>query len=65
MKCFRAELTELINKHSLENKSDTPDFILAIFVLECLASFDKAVNKRTKNVKLLKRIEEIDKRSIT
>jgi hypothetical protein len=26
---FRKELTDLINKHSMENESDTPDFMLA------------------------------------
>jgi len=43
---FREELTTLINKHSEENCSDTPDFILAHYLIECLESFDKAVAQR-------------------
>lgn len=46
MKRFRQELEELINKHSLENGSDTPDFILAEFLLESLRAFDRATNAR-------------------
>jgi hypothetical protein len=29
MENFKKELTQLINKHSIENKIDMPDFILA------------------------------------
>lgn len=48
MKTFRKELEILINKESMESGSDTPDFILAEFLNECLEAFDKAVNKRDK-----------------
>ena len=44
---FRAELTALINRHSREKKSDTPDFILSVFLKDCLAAFDRATNSRT------------------
>lgn len=43
---FRKELEELINKHSLENGSDTPDFILAKYLEGCLENFDQAVRDR-------------------
>ncbi len=43
---FREELENLINKMSLENNSDTPDFILAEYLEDCLSVFDKAINKR-------------------
>jgi len=43
---FREELNILINKYSLENGSDTPDFILADFVIESLKVFDNVVVKR-------------------
>jgi len=43
---FERELQDLINKHSMENGSDTPDFILAHFLVECLIVFDAAVNVR-------------------
>lgn len=45
---FRQELEDLINKNNKENESNTPDFILADFLIDCLKSFDKATNKRTK-----------------
>jgi hypothetical protein len=45
---FRIELEELINKNSMENASDTPDFVLAEFLNGCLKAFDKAVNDREK-----------------
>ena len=43
---LRKEIEQAINKHSLENGSDTPDFILAEYLTDCLRMFDKAVNKR-------------------
>ena len=43
---FREDLETLINRHSLENKSNTPDFILAQFMERCLNLFDTAVQQR-------------------
>lgn len=40
MKTFEEELKELINKHSKENESNTPDFILAQFLNSCLEAFN-------------------------
>lgn len=37
-----------INKVSAENGSDTPDFILAEYLVGCLAAYDKAVTAREK-----------------
>ena len=48
MKEFRTELEQLINKYSRENPSDTPDFILAEFLTDCLIAFDKTVIAREK-----------------
>jgi len=48
MKDFRKELSALINMHSKENGSDTPDFILANYLCACLEAFDNAVTRRTK-----------------
>lgn len=45
---FRQELEHLINKHSMENESNTPDWILATFLMSCLNTFNCAVNERTK-----------------
>ena len=43
---FRQKLEELINSASMENNSDTPDFILATFLSDSLRSFDEAVAAR-------------------
>ena len=43
---LRKEIEQAINKNSLENGSNTPDFILAEYLTDCLRIFDKAVNKR-------------------
>jgi hypothetical protein len=45
---FRIELETLINCQSMENGSDTPDFILADYLADCLESFDKALQAREK-----------------
>ena len=45
---FRDKLKELINEYSRENGSDTPDFILAGYMDDCLAAFDAAVTAREK-----------------
>jgi len=43
---FRRELGELLNKHCRENESNTPDFMLADYLIECLRALDEAINKR-------------------
>ena len=43
MSTFRKDLESLINRYSIENGSDTPDFILADYLNDCLQAFDKAV----------------------
>ncbi len=43
---FGSELVALINRHSLENGSDTADFILARYVIDCIEAFDGAVRRR-------------------
>ncbi len=45
---FKEELTELINKHSQENGSDTPDFILAEYLCDCLDFYGQATRARDK-----------------
>ena len=39
---FQEELTHLINTHSMENRSGTPDFILAEYMFSCLHAYEKA-----------------------
>jgi len=43
---FVKELENLINKYSLENQSDTPDFILAEYLRDCLTAFGRATKRR-------------------
>ena len=43
---FKDKLKGLLNSVSLENGSDTPDFILAQYLCNCLKAFDFAVNRR-------------------
>ena len=43
---FRREIETVINRHSKENGSNTPDFILAEYLTDCLKAFDKAVKYR-------------------
>ena len=43
---FEKELSALINKHGLERPSDTPDYILANYLQECLACFNEAMINR-------------------
>jgi len=45
-KMFERELTDLINKHSLENTSNTADFILAKHLVQCLKAFNSSTNQR-------------------
>lgn len=43
---LRKEIESAINRCSAENGSNTPDFILAEYLIRCLAAFDAAVNAR-------------------
>lgn len=43
---FEKELSALINKHSAENASNTPDYILAMYLDACLLAFNTAVQQR-------------------
>lgn len=43
---FEQELRELINRHSMENGSNTPDFLLKEYIVQCLMVWDNIVRKR-------------------
>ena len=45
---FVEELEKLINRHSMENRSNTPDYILAEYLGNCLYNFNDTVVKRAK-----------------
>jgi hypothetical protein len=46
MNSFEKELESLINRFSKENESNTPDFILAQYLDNCLKTFNQAVQQR-------------------
>ena len=48
MNNFENELEALINKYSMENGSDTPDFMLAGYLSDCLRVWDKTITAREK-----------------
>lgn len=39
---FAERLSALLNSYSMENRSNTPDFILAEYMLNCLRAFETA-----------------------
>ena len=43
---FQTQLEHLLNFHSIENASNTPDFILAQYLLGCLAVFTQTIQQR-------------------
>lgn len=43
---FAGDLSNLINKYSIENNSNTPDFILANYLCNCLTAFESASTRR-------------------
>lgn len=43
---FKKELENLINRFSKESGSDTPDFILANYLDNCLKNFDETIQQR-------------------
>ena len=43
---FQRELEQLINKHSQENGSNTPDYILASYLKGCLDNFNLHTRER-------------------
>ncbi len=46
MSNLRKDIEQAINSNSAENGSDTPDFILAEYLTDCLAAYDRAVTAR-------------------
>ena len=40
------DLASVLNRYSQENISNTPDFILAAYLLSCLTAFNAAIDTR-------------------
>jgi len=45
---FVKELENLINKYNMESGSDTPDFMLANYLMECLENYNNVLKCREK-----------------
>lgn len=45
---FETELEHLLNKYSKENGSNTPDWILAKYLVACLKAWDDMIQVREK-----------------
>lgn len=43
---FKRQLEALINSHSIENQSNTPDWLLTEFIMDCLSAFNRTAIKR-------------------
>ena len=43
---FRKELQHLLNRMSMENESDTPDFMLAEYLTDCLQAYERVIRRR-------------------
>ena len=43
---FKKDLEAVINKHSMENGSNTPDWVLTEYLISCLDAFDQTTKKR-------------------
>lgn len=43
---LRKDLAAVLNRHSAENGSDTPDFILADYLMGCLDAFNATAKRR-------------------
>lgn len=46
MSTFRKDIETVVNSHSKESGSNTPDWILANYLVSCLEVFDEAVRCR-------------------
>ena len=43
---FRKELEALLNKYSIDNDTNTPDFILAEYIEDCISQYAVAMQRR-------------------
>jgi hypothetical protein len=43
---LRDELTHILNQRSREGMSNTPDYLLAEFIIQCLVAYETTVRKR-------------------
>lgn len=46
MTTFEKQIEELINRYSKDSECETADYILAVYLIDCMAAFAKAVKLR-------------------
>lgn len=46
MTTFEHDIRDVINRHSRENASNTPDWVLAQYIENCLVAFETATQQR-------------------
>ena len=44
---FVKELAAVINRYSMENRSNTPDYMLAEYMAGCLTVYENTISNRT------------------
>jgi len=47
MSTLEEDLAEVLNRHNQENASDTPDYLLARFLVRCLDAWNATQQERT------------------
>lgn len=50
-KAFEQDLKAFVNSWSMENGSNTPDYVLSEYLVGCLRAFDMAINRRDSHMK--------------
>lgn len=50
---FESELAEVLNRFSKENESNTPDCVLAKFLINCLNAYSQAIKKKQEALEII------------
>lgn len=59
---LRRQFANILNCNSAENDSDTPDYILADYLIECLKTYNRTIKAREEWYgKLEVKLEELEK----
>lgn len=45
---LKRDLASVLNRHNIDNQLNTPDFILADYIVRCLESFEEANKERNR-----------------
>ena len=50
---FRRELTQLINRYSIDNSYNTPDYILSDYLIKCMRTYKETIVERDRHLKTM------------